>query len=302
MRIGIRPINDFAFKKIFGTIANKLALISFLNAVLCLRVHIVDVTIVNPYNLQDFLDDKLSILDIKAVDANGAIYDIEMQLTIFEGLVQRVVFYGCEIYAGQLNAGEDYTKLHPVYSICLVNGILWKDAKKVHHAFRLTDQDSGRILDKTIEIHTLELGRYNLTEAELATASMRDRWLYWFLHAHEYEPQLLLKLFPEAAMQLATQTITKIAEITEDKTMYDAREKAIRDQQWALNAAHREGKLEGKLEGKMEGKMEGKIELIRTLEGILGLALSSVADLQKMDLEALQKLTSTLQDRTRNRA
>ena len=28
MRIGIRPINDFAFKKVFGTIANKLALIS----------------------------------------------------------------------------------------------------------------------------------------------------------------------------------------------------------------------------------------------------------------------------------
>ena len=168
MRIGIRPINDFAFKKVFGTITNELALISFLNAVLCLRVAIVKVTIVNPYNLQDFLDDKLSILDIKAVDANGAIYDIEMQLTIFEGLVQRIVFYGCEIYAGQLNAGDDYTQLHPVYAICLVNGILFKDADKVHHAFRLTDQDSGRILDKTIEIHTLELGRYNLSEADLS--------------------------------------------------------------------------------------------------------------------------------------
>jgi len=87
MRIGIRPKNDFAFKKIFGTVANKLSLISFLNAVLCLGVPIVDIKIVNPYNMQDFLDDKLSILDIKAVDANGAIYDIEMQLTIFEGLV-----------------------------------------------------------------------------------------------------------------------------------------------------------------------------------------------------------------------
>ena len=108
-----------------------------------------------------------------------------------------------------------------------------------------------------------------------------------------YEPEALLKLFPDAAMRLATQTIIKIAEITEDKTMYDARKKAIRDQQWAINAAH--------LEGKLEGKIEGKIELIRTLEGILGLALSSVVDLQKLDLEALQKLTSTLQDRARNR-
>ena len=55
-------------------------------------------------------------------------------------------------------------------------------------------------------------------------------------------------------------------------------------------------------EGREEGEIKGEIKLIRTLEGILGLALSNVEDLQKLDLEALQKLTSTLQDRTRNRA
>ncbi|MCY2981394.1 MAG: hypothetical protein NTU79_22265 [Planctomycetota bacterium] len=80
--------------------------------------------------------------------------------------------------------------------------------------------------------------------------------------------------------------------------MYDAREKALRDQQWALNAAHREGKIEGKI----EGEIKGKIELIRTLEGILGLSLSNVEDLQKLDLEALQSRTNNLQDRARNRA
>ena len=168
MPIGIRAMNDFVFKKTFGTIANKLALISLLNAILRPSIPIVDVTIKNPYNLQDFLDDKLSILDIKAIDANGAIYDIEMQLTIFEGLVKRIVFYGCEVYAGQLSAGDDYTELRPVYAICFVNGKLWKDSKKVHHAFRLIDIDSRRVLEETIEIHTLELGMYNMTEADLA--------------------------------------------------------------------------------------------------------------------------------------
>ena len=76
--------------------------------------------------------------------------------------------------------------------------------------------------------------------------------------------------------------------------MVDAREKALRDQQWALNAAHREGEI--------EGEIKGKIELIRTLEGILGLALSNVEDLPKLDLADLQSLTSNLQDRARNRA
>ena len=81
-----------------------------------------------------------------------------MQLAIFAGLVQRIVFYGCELYAGQLKAGDDYENLHPVYSICLVNGILWPEATRVHHAFRLADGESGRVLHGTLEIHTLELG------------------------------------------------------------------------------------------------------------------------------------------------
>ena len=112
--IGIRPTNDFAFKKTFGSPENKLALISLLNAILTLPVPIVDVTIENPYNLQDFQNDKLSILDIRAVDQRGAIYDVEMQLSTHSGLVKRIVFYGCEVYAGQLKAGDDYSKLKPV--------------------------------------------------------------------------------------------------------------------------------------------------------------------------------------------
>ena len=88
MPLGIRPINDFAFKKTFGTAENRVALISLLNAILRPKSPIVEVTLENPFNLQDFKDDKLSILDIKAVDRTGAIYDIEMQLTTYKGLVE----------------------------------------------------------------------------------------------------------------------------------------------------------------------------------------------------------------------
>ena len=301
MPLGIRPTNDFAFKKTFGTPENRIALISLLNAILDLASPIIEVTLENPYNLQDYKDDKLSILDVKAVDQLGAIYDIEMQLTIFEGLVQRIVFYGCELYAGQLKRGDDYTEAHPVFSICLVDGILWKDATKVHHAFRLTDSESGRVLKETIEIHTLELGRYNLRETDLKTANMLDCWLFWFLHAHEYEADTLLKLFPQQAIRQATQTIIHIAQVTEDKVMYDAREKAIRDQQWAMNASHREGVLEGKIEGKLEGKLEGEIKLIRTLQAILRIPVSEEQELRALDPAQFEPLTNNLQELLRNR-
>jgi hypothetical protein len=78
---------------------NKLALSSLLDAIFKLPVPIVDVTRENPYNLQDFQNDKLSILDIRAVEQRGAIYDVEMQLSTHSGRVKLIVFYGCESHA-----------------------------------------------------------------------------------------------------------------------------------------------------------------------------------------------------------
>ena len=304
--IGIRPTNDYAFKKTFGSPANKLALVSLLNAILDLRHPIVDVTIENPFNLQDFHDDKLSILDIRAVDERGAIYDIEMQLSIFSGLVKRIVFYGCEVYAGQLKTGDDYKDLKPVYSICLLEGRLWHDSGKVHHAFRLADRDSGRVLEETLEIHTLELGWYNLTEDELGTASVLDLWLFWLLHAHEYDTETLDRLFPLPAFRQATETITRIAKITEDKTMYDTREKAIRDRQWAFNAVREEGQEQGREEGleqgRGEGEIRGEIKLIQTLQEILGLPVSNSANFEGQSLADLRKLTAELRSKIQRRS
>lgn len=293
MPIGIRPTNDFAFKKTFGSEGNKSALISLLNAILTLPSPITDVTIKNPFNVQDFLDDKLSILDVKAVGSDGAVYDVEMQLSVFDGLVKRFVYYGCEAYVGQLKAGDDYTQLRPVYVICLIDGMLWRDATKIHHRFRFLDEESGRALHETLEIHTLEFGRYNLKESDLRNASLLDSWVFWFLHAHEYESEDLLRLFPDSSIQLATKTITRISEITEDKAMYDSREKAIRDQQWALSASFREGVT--------EGLTQGKIELIQTLQQILNDPLGVADELQAMTIEQLDAMIARLRERIINR-
>jgi predicted transposase/invertase (TIGR01784 family) len=168
---------------------------------------------------------------------------------------------------------------------------------KVHHAFRLVDQDSGRLLGETLEIHTLELGWYNLQESELGTASLLDRWLYWLLHAHQYDAQTLGSLFSQPEFQKATDSIDRIAKKTEDKAMYDTREKAIRDQQWILNAARREG-LE---EGEIKGREEGEIKLIQTLQEILGGPVSDAAVFQDRSLEQLRAMTEELRKKIQRR-
>ena len=299
MPLGIRPINDLAFKKTFGTPENKLSLISLLNAILKLLAPIVDVRIENPYNLQDFELDKLSILDIKATDLLGRIFHIEMQLSVFSSLIQRFVFYGCELYAGQLKSGEDYSELQPVYSICLVDGILWKDPAPLHQRFQLCNKSTGRVLENTLEIHILELGRYNLEEADLKTSSPLEYWLFWLLHAHKYESDELMKLFPEVAFQQATRSITQISQKTEDKAMYDAREKAIRDYRTALNSALREGKLEGKKIGEQRGRLMDRIAM---LQEILQISPTVEQILRGKTTEELAQIATELQKTARSRS
>lgn len=77
----LNPKVDFAFKKLFGSEENKDILISFINSMLSENQQIKDVYLKNPYNIANYRKDKMSILDIKAVDDKGIWYDIEMQLS-----------------------------------------------------------------------------------------------------------------------------------------------------------------------------------------------------------------------------
>lgn len=74
---------DIAFLKIFGNETKTEILISFLNAVLKLEgiKKMTWVEILNPYQIPIVLGAKSTILDVKAKNAAGNEYIIEMQVT-----------------------------------------------------------------------------------------------------------------------------------------------------------------------------------------------------------------------------
>jgi flagellar biosynthesis/type III secretory pathway protein FliH len=96
--------------------------------------------------------------------------------------------------------------------------------------------------------------------------------------------------------------------------MYDTREKAIRDQQWILNAARREGleagRVEGRVEGREEGREEGEIKgreegelfgKIRILQNLLSLPESTDKELHTRSRTELETLATELQAQLRKR-
>lgn len=76
----------------------------------------------NPEINQNTVLSKNIILDIYAVDQTGRVIDIEMQMAgSSNSETARFQFYGARLLVEQLDTGEKYNKLRPVYQIIFIN-------------------------------------------------------------------------------------------------------------------------------------------------------------------------------------
>ncbi|MEZ6091474.1 MAG: Rpn family recombination-promoting nuclease/putative transposase [Pirellulaceae bacterium] len=290
MPLGIRPLVDFAFKMIFGNPKHVEALIGLLNAILCLKHPITSVEILNPFNYQEFQDAKQIILDVRARDAQGRWMNVEMQVSAVAGLLKRMVYYSCSMYVEQLHKGDDYRQLRQSIAICLTNQSIDSGSSQPHHRYQLLDQQSGRIIGEAVEVHTVELAKYDLSEHRISSAPPIQQWAFFLLRAQEFDPRYLRELLPAVEFQTAISVAQQIAHQTEDKVMYDQREKAQRDHDWAIACARDEG-LE-------QGAIAGQIQLIQEL---LDETPSSKTDLTSQSVDQLRVQLDALRQRLRSR-
>lgn len=112
---------DVVFRYIFSSAGSEDGLLAFINAVQksANRPLAEKIEVQNPFNLQSFLGDKGSVLDIKAVDINSRTFDIEMQTALHNAFESRILYYWSRLYADQIGSGDDYSFLNPVVSIVL---------------------------------------------------------------------------------------------------------------------------------------------------------------------------------------
>ncbi|MDX2280490.1 MAG: Rpn family recombination-promoting nuclease/putative transposase [Saprospiraceae bacterium] len=178
--------NDVAFRKIFGNENKKVIIISFLNAVLGLegQYRVKDVTLLNPFQLPRLAGEKSSIIDVRATDERGATFIVEMQVAEPAGFDKRVLYYSSKDYAGQINSGDDYPLLRPVYFIGVLNFdyFLGKDYLSSH---LIVDEGTGECSFKDLKFRFIELKKFNKSAFELI--SIIDKWTYFIKNSEELE-------------------------------------------------------------------------------------------------------------------
>jgi predicted transposase/invertase (TIGR01784 family) len=229
----IRPTVDCVFKAILGSNENKHLLINFLNAVLGLMKGqaIKDVVILNPYNEKEFQDDKLSIIDIKATDETGAFYQIEVQISIYRWLAERMLFNWATIYHSQLTSGQDYTQLKPTTSIWLLEDTLFSPEseeemnKYLHLNFKPYDKNVMIYLSNHLDIHVLQLPFFR---KEQIIKDDKDRWLYFFKEGQNLELDNLPENLKTKEILKAMETLNHFSNDQKAYLLYQDRLEATR--------------------------------------------------------------------------
>lgn len=228
---GIDPKIDIAFKKVFGSERSGDLTAALINAVRepPPEHRVIEVQFLNPYSDKITLDDKLSILDVKARDQSAWLYDLEMQMLVLAALSPRALYYWAKSYAEQLSAGDDYTRLRRTISICFVNGVVFREWPEYHTCFRLLDPSGELCLTEDLEIHIIELPKFRKTLAELETDL--DFWLYFLKNGEELDADALPAELDRGEIRKAMGVLKMLAQSDMERELYEGRLKAKRDMQ-----------------------------------------------------------------------
>ena len=184
------PKNDLVFKRIFGE--HPLILRSFLNALLPLPEggQIVSLEYLQPEQVPDVPLLKNSIVDVRCKDERGRQFIVEMQMNWTNAFLQRVLFNAGKAYVRQLERGERYELLQPVFGLSLLDDIFEPDSTDFYHHYQMINVGRPERVIDGLQLVFVELPKFEKADP---LDPLKKAWLRFLretgerLSAEEYE-------------------------------------------------------------------------------------------------------------------
>ena len=280
----LNPKIDFVFKKIFGSEEHPEILISFLNAVLKPKKPIVSVEIKNSDLEKEYIEDKFSRLDVKALTSNKEIINIEIQLKNEYNMIQRNLYYWSKLYEEQLSEGDRYDKLSRTVCINILDFKYLKN-DRFHNGYRLKEIETNEELTDLEEIHFIEIPKLKKINSEKDIVDVLEGWVE-FLRDPESEVVRKLEMTNKEIRE-AKDELYRLSMDEKERALYFIREKSIRDEISALANAEEKGMERGIKKGERNKAIEIAKSLldvldIETISIKTGLSIKEIEDIAVM--------------------
>ena len=252
------PKADLTFKRVFGEHPDLV--MSLLNALLPLTAgqEITDIEYLPSEMVPENPLRKNSIVDVRCKDKTGRQFIVEMQMIWSPEFKQRVLFNASKAYVRQINAGEQYELLQPVYSLNLVNEVFEPELKGYYHHYQMVHvENSDKVIDG-LQLIFVELPKF--TPHTYSEKKMQVLWLRYLTEINEQTREVPEELMANPEVKKAVNALEVSAFTDAQLAGYEKFWDIISTEKTLYNSAERKGMAAGIAEGIAQGIAQGKEE------------------------------------------
>ncbi len=243
------------FKKVFGE--HEDLVISFLNSLLPFESEdelIKSVEYLNPELVPLNPLKKDSIVDVRCKDSRGRQFIVEMQMMWTSEYKQRVLFNASKAYVSQLECGQDYDLLHPVYSLNMVNDI-YSDSEDYYHDYRIVEIAETNEVIEGLRFIFIELPKF--TPKNYGDKKMQVLWLRYLTEINSRTRVVSEELTSNPVINKAVAQLEVSAFSDAQLLGYDRFWDMVSTAKMQISSSRKEGFRRGHKEGLEAGMKEG---------------------------------------------
>ncbi len=294
--------NDYVFKRIFGKGGNEKILKSLLEAIL--RIEIQKVEIKNPEIPKETINEKLSILDIKAEINDNTIIDIELQVGNTTAIEKRLVVYNAKLIAGEIKVSEKYQKAKDTIVICIINDnvikrnaylslamLKYEKTEEIRYINMGYEKEEEYLTDM-VKYYIIELPKFKKKKPKVA--DLLEKWLYVIGGDRKMMEECKKE---NEEIKEAVEQLTQMSADEYERELYEIRERSRLTYNTEMYEARRQGEAKGKEEGIKEGIKEGiekgeKESKLKIAKKLLERKMSTkeIAEITGLKEEEIEKL------------
>lgn len=289
------PTSDITFKRVFGEHPDLM--ISLLNAMLPLAPgqEIIRIEYLQAEMLPDTPMKKNSIVDVRCHELDGRQFIVEMQMEWTTNFMQRVLFNASKAYIRQLDRGEHYDMLQPVYALSFVNAIFEPGIETWYHYYSLVhNEHTGKVIDG-LHLVFIELPKFR--PETYSAKKMQVLWLRYLTEINEKTRQAPAELLQDPKISKALDCVSESAFTPGELYAYEkywdsvSVERTLTVDKWkeGLEKGRKEGIKEGLKEGLEAGRRQEKLEIARNMKNN-GLNPETIVIITGLTTEDIDKL------------
>ena len=255
---------DIVFKRIFAHKGNEEFLTEFLSSLLNIKIK--NIEIMHDIHLEkDIEDDKLGIIDVRAIINDNSIINIEIQLRNEFNIIERSTFYGSKLISDQLRKNDLYKDLKPVIVICILDYNFFPFEEYINDTVMVLNKHRKFNVNENMKYYYIELPKFR--KSNYNRESIINQWLTFIDSENSKELEEIMK--KNNTIKKANDELEYLEGDEAFKRKVELREKYERDLASALYNREEKGKLESKKE--IAKKMIQKGMSLKEIKELTGL-------------------------------